>query len=77
MEREIPIPNEAASESVIKIDDKLFTITLVGGDQLTVARIHGAQRIHGNFETSEQRFTRLLVVEDFSRGVRCDTKPMT
>ena len=34
--------------SVIKIDDKMFITTLVGGDQLTVARIRGAQRIHGN-----------------------------
>lgn len=52
--------------SVIKIDDKVFTTTLVGGDQLTVARICGAQRIRGNSETSEQQFARLLpVIEDW------------
>lgn len=52
--KEFPIPDEAGSESVIKIDDKMFTTILVGGDQLTSARIHGAQRIRGNSETSEQ-----------------------
>ena len=37
-------------------------MTLVGGDQLTVARIRGTQKIRGNSETSEQRFDGLLPV---------------
>lgn len=41
-------------------------MTLVGGDQLTVARIRGAQKIRGNSEKSEDRFDGLLpVAEDW------------
>ena len=66
VEREFTIPNAEGSPSVVKMSDKVFTTTLVGGDQLTVARIRGAQRIRGNSPTSEQRFDGLLpVAEDW------------
>ena len=66
VEREFKIPNEGGSESATKVDDKKFTMLLVGGDQLTVARICGVQMICGNSETSEQQFEGLLpVAEDW------------
>ena len=48
VEREFAIPNEEGSPGVIKLDDKVFTTTFVGGDQCTVSRICGSQRIRGN-----------------------------
>ena len=39
-------------------------MTLVGGDQVTVARIRGAQRIRGNSETSQRLEGILPVAED-------------
>lgn len=66
MERRVTVPNKEGPASVITIDDKKFSTLLVGGDQLTVARIRGAQMIRGNSETSEQRFDGLLpVAEDW------------
>lgn len=66
VEREYQIPNRQGSESVMTLHDKNLALTLIGGDQLTVARIRGAQRIRGNSETSEQRFEGLLpVAEDW------------
>ena len=71
VEKEIPILDEAGSESVIKVSDKAFSTTIVGGDQLTVARIRGAQRIRGNSEKSEQRFDGLLPVPEDWHGKMC------
>jgi L1 cell adhesion molecule like protein len=66
VERGFKIRNEEGSESAIKVDDKKFTTLLVGGDQLTVTRIRGAQMIRGDSEMSKQRFEGLLpVVEDW------------
>ena len=66
VERTFTVPNEEGPASVITVEDKKFTTLLVGGDQLTVARIRGAQMIRGNSETSEQRFDGLLpVCEDW------------
>ena len=53
-------------EATIKLKDKQYAMTLVGGDQLTAARMHGAQKIRGNSERSEERFDGLLpVAEDW------------
>ena len=66
VEREFTIPNDEGSPTVIKVNDKVFTTTIVGGDQLTVVRIRGSQRIRGNSCTSEERFDGLLpVAEDW------------
>ena len=70
VEREFKIPNEEGPDSSIKVNDKKFTTLLVGGDQLTVARIHGVQMIRGNSVTSEERFEGLLpVAEDWHAKV--------
>ena len=67
VERELTIPNKTGPDTIMKvIDQQYYAMTLVGGDQLTVARIRGAQRIRGNSETSQQRFDGLLpVAEDW------------
>ena len=66
VERELVIPNQTGRDTVIKLKDKQYTMTLVGGDQLTVARIRGSQRIRGNSDTSEERLDGLLpVAEDW------------
>ena len=45
VERELVVPNPTGEDTVIKLKDKQYAMTLVGGDQLTVARIRGSQRI--------------------------------
>ena len=66
VERELVVPDQSGGATTIRLDDKQYAVTLVGGDQLTVARICGAQKIHGNSETSEHRFDGLLpVAEDW------------
>ena len=37
VERELVVPNPTGQDTVIKIKDKQYAMTLVGGDQLTVA----------------------------------------
>ena len=49
----------------MKVSDQQYAMTLVGGDQLTVGRIRGAQRIRGNSVTSQQRF------DTRCRGLAC------
>ena len=66
VEREFTVPGKTGSEATITITDKQYAMTLIGGDQLTVARKRGAQRIRGNSENSEERFDGLLpVAEDW------------
>lgn len=66
VETEIEVPNPGGQSSVLKMEDDQFITTLVGGDQLTVARMRGAQRIRGNSEKSSARFDGLLpVAEDW------------
>ena len=66
VEREMEVLDQSGDTTIIRLKDKLYAVTLVGGDQLTVARIRGAQKIRGNSETSEQRFDGLLpVAEDW------------
>ena len=66
IEREVTVPNKSGPDTVMKIRDQQHKMTLVGGDQLTVARMRGAQRIRGNSETSQQRLDGFLpVVEDW------------
>lgn len=71
VERRLTLPNEEGPASDITLDDKKFTTLLVGGDQLTVARIRGAQMIRGNSETSEQRFNGLLPVSEDWHAKMC------
>ena len=49
---------------MIKLKDKQYAMTLVGGDQLTVAQICGSQRIRGNSDTNEERLDGLLLVAE-------------
>ena len=66
VEREVTIPNKTGPDTIMKIRDQQHMMTLVGGDQVTVARIRGAQRIHGNSETSQQRLDGILpLAEDW------------
>jgi L1 cell adhesion molecule like protein len=66
VEREFAVPGKTGEEATISIKDKQYAMTLVGGDQLTVARMRGAQRIRGNSENSEERFDGVLpVAEDW------------
>ena len=37
VEREIVIPNHNGPDTVMKLKDKQYAMTLVGGDQLTIA----------------------------------------
>ena len=60
IEREVTIPNKSGPDTVMKIRDQQHKMTLVGGDQLTIARMRGAQRIRGNSETSQQRLDGFL-----------------
>ena len=66
VEREFAVSGKTGPEATITIKDKQYAMTLIGGDQLTVARMRGAQRIRGNSETSEERFDGVLpVAEDW------------
>ena len=72
--RELEVPNTGGQNRVLKMEDDQ---SLIGGDQLTVARMRGAQRIRGNSEKSAERFdgfvanSRRLACENvFSRGKR-------
>lgn len=62
VEREVFLPHD----DVMKYTEQHYAVTLVGGDQLTVARARGAQRIRGNSTKSEDRLDGLLpVAEDW------------
>ena len=66
VEWELVVTDQSGDATTIQLEDKECAVTLVGGDQLTVARIRGAQKVRGNLETSEQRFDGLLpVAEDW------------
>lgn len=54
------------NSSIIDIDDTRFHELLIGGDQLTVARICGAQAIHATHDKHAECFEGLVpVVEDW------------
>ena len=64
--RELVVPNSTGQDTVIKLKDKQYAMTLVGGDQ----RIGGSQKIRGNSDTSEERLDGLLpVAEDWHAKV--------
>ena len=66
VERKFAVPGKTGPEATITIKDKQYAMTLIGGDQLTVARMRGAQKIRGNSETSEERFDGVLpIAEDW------------
>ena len=63
VQRRMSVPG---SDEVVSFDDQDFATTLVGGDQLTVARIRGAQLIRSNSGTNQDRFAGILpVAEDW------------
>lgn len=54
------------SKNTISYEEEHYAVTLIGGDQLTVARARGAQRIRSNSTKSEDRLDGLLpVTEDW------------
>ena len=62
VERELPVPGQDAAT----FQDKDYVMTLIGGDQLTVSRIRGAQTIRGNSGRSEHKLDGFLpVTEDW------------
>lgn len=62
VDRELKLPDE----ETMKYTEQHYAVTLVGGDQLTVARIRGAHRIRSNSTKSEDRLDGLLpVAEDW------------
>ena len=62
VERELILPNE----EIIKYTEEHYAVTLLGGDQLTVARARGVQRIRRNSIKSEDKLEGLFpVVEDW------------
>lgn len=71
VEREVTIPNKTGPDTIMKIRDQQHMMTLVGGDQVTVARIRGAQRIRGNSETSQQRLDGILPVPEDWHAKMC------
>ena len=64
VEQELIVPSQAGQETVVKFVEKKYATTVVSGDQLTVSRICGSQRIRGNSDTSEQRLDGFLPVSD-------------
>ena len=64
------VPSQTGQETV-KLKEKKFSTTIVGGDQLTVSRIRGSQRIRGNSDTSEQRLDGLLPVSEDWHAKMC------
>ena len=70
VEREFAVPGKTGPKAKITIKDKQYTMMLIGGDQLTVARMCGAQRIRGNSETSEDRFDTWCATS--SVGLACE-----
>ena len=61
---ELEVPNPGGQSSVLKLEDDQLVMTLVGGDNLTAARMQGEQRIRGNSEKSADRFDGLLPIAE-------------
>ena len=60
--REVTLP----SGETMEYTEQHYAVTLIGGDQLTVARARGAQKIRSNSFKSEDRLDGLLpVAEDW------------
>jgi L1 cell adhesion molecule like protein len=70
VERELTIPTHTGQETV-KLKEKKYSTTIVGGDQLTVSRIRGSQRVRGNSDTSEERLDGLLPVSEDWHAKMC------
>ena len=71
VEQELIFPHQTGQETVVKFVEKKYQTTIVSGDQLTVSRIRGSQKIRGNSDTSEQRLDRLLPVSDDWHSKMC------
>ena len=58
--------NSLPNGSTIKFDETNFFQILFGGDQLTVARAHGAQALRATHDTAKERLEGLCpVLEDW------------
>ena len=57
VQREMSVPG---SDKVVTVDDQELATTLMGGDQLTVARARGSQLIRKVFPTQETNKTAWL-----------------
>ena len=57
VQKEMSVPGR---EEAVTLDDQEFATTLMGGDQLTVARARGAQLIRSNSSNNEDRLAGLL-----------------
>lgn len=63
VQREVTVPG---TDEKLTLDDHEFSTTLVGGDQVTVAHIRGAQLIRSNSESKLNGVAAVLpVVEDW------------
>ena len=60
VERKFVLPNK----DTVSYKEEHYAVTLIGGDQLTVARARGAQRIRSNSTKSEDRLDGLLPVAE-------------
>ena len=65
------VPEQSGGTTTSRLEDKQYAVTLVEGDQLTVARIRGVQKIRGNSETSKQQFDGLLPVAEDRHAKIC------
>ena len=69
VQRQMSVPR---SDEVVTLDDQDFATTLMGGDQLTVARARGAQLIRSNSESNTDRLVGVLpVCEDWHAKLCC------
>lgn len=66
--REMNVPE---SDEVVTLDDQDFATTLMGGDQLTVARAQGAQLIRSNSGNNQDRLYGLLPVAEDWHAKQC------
>lgn len=57
-EKEVTLPN---GTSVIKLDDTYFFKILLGGDQLTAARIRGTQALRATQDKAVERLQGLIL----------------
>lgn len=71
------VPSERSTQNYLVAPNEVFSMqldhfshVLIGGDQLTAARIRGAQRVRGNSDNGRDRLEGLVpVVEDWHAKV--------
>ena len=65
--REVTLPDQGR----MKYSEQHYAVALIGGDQLTVARARGAQKIRSNSFKSEDRLDGVLPVAEDWHGKMC------